>query len=202
MKKGIVVSIIAILLLATMFQYRIIKRYEKTLTNTYELHVGWAESFGQYDVSRHIDQALISINREDYYDLIKHLGNLSTSFSVAEAAYSFMGTYLDMKAKNRVIVFSYYISWFYRDMNNYIHNTINEIQKSEFDKEKLIDELTQLKEAFEYIETRITRDLLNYESIHEINITWTETIEKILLNYPEHPGFMVYREKYYRSLIN
>ncbi|TCP99785.1 hypothetical protein [Serpentinicella alkaliphila] len=39
MKKGIVVAIIGILLLTSIPQYRIIKRYEKTLINTYELHV-------------------------------------------------------------------------------------------------------------------------------------------------------------------
>ena len=202
MKKGIVVAIIGILLLTSMFQYRIIRRYEKTLINTYELHVSWAEYFGQYDALRHIDQALVSINQEDYNNLIKHMGNLSKSFSVAEASYSFMGTYLDMKVKNRVEVFSYYISWFYRDLNDYLHNTINNVQKSEINKEKLIDELTQLKEAFEYIETKITRELLTDESIHEMNITWHETIEKVLRDYPEHPGLMSYKEKYYRSLEN
>ncbi|QUH25786.1 hypothetical protein [Serpentinicella alkaliphila] len=145
---------------------------------------------------------MVSINLEDYYDLIKHLGDLSASFSVAEAAFSFMGTYLDMKAQNRVEVFSYYLSWFYRDLNDYLHNTINNVQKSVINKEKLIDELTQLKEAFEYMETKITRELLTDESIHEMNITWHETIQKLLRDYPEHPGCMVYKEKYYRSLEN
>lgn len=170
------------------------------MTYTYQLNVNFASIFGKHDAIRHIDQALNSINEESI--LINSLGNVLTSFKVAEASYAFMSSYVGLETKHITASFNNYMGWFYRDMTNYIYELILDIQHGDIDKERLVVELSQLKEAIEYMNENMTQELLREESVHEINLKWQETIEKILLDYPEHPLFKSYRESYYRGLVN
>ena len=198
MKKWVVIGIIIVLLSIAVFQHFKIKRYEEAITHTYELNVNWASIIGKQDAIRHIGRAIDSINEESR--LIHSLANAVTSFKVAEASYAFMSYYIDLETRNISPSFNNYMGWFYRDMTNYIYDLVLDIQDEKIDSQRLIKELTQLREALEFINENMTQELLRKETINEINLTWQTTIEKILLDYPEHPAFKPHRKKYYRNL--